>query len=85
MTIARGKPEKDDERRFESVVSDQEVGSKNVSARKQISKAKMPFLEAALRVIEAQREFWPLSVRQVHYRLLGAAAPLKHASKPDST
>jgi hypothetical protein len=83
--LRREQEEKDDERRFESVVSDQEVGSKNVSARKQISKAKMPFLEAALRVIEAQREFWPLSVRQVHYRLLGAAAPLKHASKPDST
>ena len=59
--------------------------SKNVEGRKKISKAKMPFLQAALRVIEAHREFWPLSVRQVHYRLLGPSAPLKHASKPDST
>jgi hypothetical protein len=41
-------------------------------------------LEAALRVIRDHEEFWPLSVRQVHYRLLGPDAPLKHASKPDS-
>ena len=45
----------------------------------------MPFLEAALRVIDEHEEFWPLSVRQIHYRLLGPDAPLKHASKPDST
>jgi hypothetical protein len=77
--------EKDDERRFGSFMSDQQVDAKNVSARKKISKAKTPFLKAALRVIEAHREFWPLSVRQVHYRLLGPSAPLKHASKPDST
>ena len=44
----------------------------------------MPMLEAALEVINAHREFWPLSVRQIHYRLLGPGAPLKHASKPDS-
>jgi hypothetical protein len=83
--LRREQGEKDDERRFESVVSDQEVGSKNVSARKKISPASKPFLEAALRVIEAHKEFWPLSVRQVHYRLLGPDAPLKHASKPAST
>jgi hypothetical protein len=49
-----------------------------------ISLASKPFLAAVLRILEEQREFWPLSVRQVHYRLLGPDAPLTHASKPDS-
>jgi hypothetical protein len=52
--------------------------------RAEISEAKRPFLEAVLRVLEEQREYWPLSDRQVHYRLLGPAAPLTHASKPTS-
>jgi hypothetical protein len=53
-------------------------------ARKEISEAKMPMLRAAIDVINAHEEFWPLSVRQVHYRLLGPNAPLRHASKPGS-
>jgi ParB-like nuclease domain len=76
--------EKDRARRFDSSVSDQQIESKNVEGRKIISKAKKPFLDAALRVIREHEEFWPLSVRQIHYRLLGSAAPLKHASKPGS-
>ena len=76
--------EKDRERKFGSDLSDQAVYGKNLAGRKKISKASMPFLEAALRVINAHEEFWPLSVRQIHYRLLGPEAPLKHASKPDS-
>jgi ParB-like chromosome segregation protein Spo0J len=39
-----------------------------------------PIVEAALRVLTAQREYWPLSLRQLHYRLL-ADPPLIHASK----
>jgi len=76
--------QKDHERRYGTDLSVQEVESKNVKGRKKISPASMPFLEAALRVIHAHEEFWPLSVRQIHYRLLGPDAPLKHASKPDS-
>ena len=76
--------EEEHERKFGSDVSDQAVYGKNVKSRKQISAASMPFLMAALRVIEKHREFWPLSVRQIHYRLLGPDAPLKHASKPAS-
>jgi hypothetical protein len=49
-----------------------------------ISNAKKRFLDAILRVLEEQREYWPLSDRQIHYRLLGEDAPLTHASKPDS-
>ena len=76
--------EEDDERRYDSDLSDQVVHGKNTKRRKKISKGGMPMLEAALEVINAHREFWPLSVRQIHYRLLGPGAPLKHASKPDS-
>ena len=49
-----------------------------------ISEAKTPFLEAVLAVLEAQQDYWPLSDRQIHYRLLGPDAPLTHASKPNS-
>jgi hypothetical protein len=52
--------------------------------RAEISEAKRPFLEAVLRVLEEQRDYWPLSDRQIHYRLLGPDAPLTHASKRDS-
>jgi hypothetical protein len=49
-----------------------------------ISAAKGPFLDAVLRVLDEQRDYWPLSDRQIHYRLLGPDAPLTHASKPGS-
>jgi hypothetical protein len=52
--------------------------------RPEISAAKRPFLDAVLRILEEQRDYWPLSDRQIHYRLLGDNAPLTHASKPDS-
>lgn len=39
--------------------------------RSKISPAKEEFLEATQRVIEGLRDYWPLSDRQVHYRLLG--------------
>jgi ParB-like nuclease domain len=38
--------------------------------RKKISEGSMPFLEAALKVANENRNYWPLSVRQIHYRLL---------------
>jgi hypothetical protein len=53
--------------------------------RCEISTAKRPFLAAVLRILEEQRGYWPLSDRQIHYRLLGPDAPLTHASKPGST
>lgn len=52
--------------------------------RCKISSAKKPLLDAINRVLAEQQEYWPLSARQVHYRLLGYDAPLLHASKPDS-
>src|SRR5262249_38294123 len=52
--------------------------------RCEISVAKKPFLDAVLRILQEQRKYWPLSDRQIHYRLLGDDAPLTHASKPQS-
>ncbi|MDM8008611.1 MAG: ParB/RepB/Spo0J family partition protein [Phycisphaerae bacterium] len=49
--------------------------------RAKISKAKRFLLAAVEQVIEELREFWPVSVRQIHYRLLNDP-PLVHASKP---
>ncbi|MDZ4847764.1 MAG: ParB N-terminal domain-containing protein [Pirellulaceae bacterium] len=57
---------------------------KNRSARSSISRAKEPMLFAAIAAIEALKAFWPLTVRQVHYRLLNFP-PLRHLSKPHST
>jgi hypothetical protein len=37
--------------------------------RRKISEGSMPFLEAALKVANENRDYWPLSVRQIHYRL----------------
>jgi hypothetical protein len=56
----------------------------NDGRRCEITKAKQPLLDAINRVLDEQRIYWPLSDRQVHYRLLGPHAPLIHASKPDS-
>jgi hypothetical protein len=51
--------------------------------RSEISEARAPFLAAVKCILEEQRAYWPLSDRQIHYRLLNNP-PLIHASKPDS-
>ena len=53
------------------------------SSRAEISQAKEPMLLAAISAINELKKYWPLTVRQVHYRLLNKP-PLRHASKPDS-
>jgi hypothetical protein len=57
------------------------IDPNDIGRRDEISAAKMPLLDAILAILSAQRDYWPLSVRQVHYRL---HAPPLHASKPDS-
>jgi hypothetical protein len=52
--------------------------------RAKISDAKRPMLDAVNSILAANRQFWPLSDRQVHYYLLNKP-PLVHASKADST
>lgn len=44
----------------------------------------MDFLRAAQRAVESEKEFWPLSVRRVHYLLLNNP-PLRHDKKTGST
>ncbi|MFL5328964.1 MAG: ParB N-terminal domain-containing protein [Gemmataceae bacterium] len=51
--------------------------------RSKISAAKSEFLAAAKAIIKRLRDFWPLSVRQIHYQLLNNP-PLKHGRKSDS-
>lgn len=51
--------------------------------RSAISAAKQPMLDAVLAVLDQLREFWPLSLRTIHYNLLNAP-PLRHARKPGS-
>jgi ParB/RepB/Spo0J family partition protein len=52
-------------------------------SRSTISPAKKPMLDAVLAVVEELREFWPLSLRTIHYNLLNNP-PLKHARRPAS-
>jgi hypothetical protein len=51
--------------------------------RKEISSAKQALLAAVQRVIFALQEFWPLTLRQIHYQLLNDP-PLIHSAKPGS-
>jgi hypothetical protein len=53
----------------------------DIGQRNTISAAKKPLLDAILQVLNGHRGYWPLSVRQIHYRLLNIK-PLLHASKP---
>ena len=71
------------ERAQASAVEGEPVRLRGQKTRAQITRAKEPFLQAVLRIIEARREFWPLSDRQIHYALLNDP-PLRHASKPGS-
>jgi hypothetical protein len=49
---------------------------KGCKSIKTISPGRMPFLKAAIKVIDELKQYWPLSVRQVHYNILNDP-PLK--------
>jgi hypothetical protein len=51
--------------------------------RSRISAAKLPLLNAVIRIVEEYRDYWPLSVRQIHYYLCPLGV-LTHASKANS-
>lgn len=58
------------------------TGEKHVRA---ISHKKQPFLQAVQRVIKEMSEYWPLSIRQIHYHLLNnppLTSTPKRSSKP---
>jgi hypothetical protein len=71
------------ERKEASRVSGEFIEIKGTKTRAEISRAKQAMLDAALRVIYDQREYWPLSDRVIHYELLNDP-PLMHSSKPGS-
>jgi len=73
-----------DHRREQSQVAVEMIALRESRPRKQISKAKAPFLNAVLKVVDDRRHFWPLTDRQIHYALLNDP-PLIHAGKPGST
>src|SRR5262249_53893467 len=53
-----------------SAVAVNTVEVRDRKPRSKISNARQPFLRAALDILEARRDFWPLSDRSVHYALL---------------
>jgi ParB-like chromosome segregation protein Spo0J len=55
-----------------SVVETAPIAIRDKAHRCAISKAKQPFLEAILDVLNERRKFWPLSDRAIHYGLLNA-------------
>ena len=57
-------------RNAESAVTCDTIQLKERRSRKGISSQKRDMADAVLRVMEANRKFWPMSVRAVHYRLL---------------
>jgi hypothetical protein len=52
-------------------------------SRSAISQRKKQMLDAVLAVVEELRDFWPLSLRTIHYNLLNDP-PLRNAGKPCS-
>lgn len=65
------------------ISEDDLIEMREFKGRARISKAKEPFLAAILKVVRDRRQYWPLSVRQIHYALLSLVL-LIHASKPGS-
>lgn len=57
-------------RRAVAVDSDRVIHAGATRRRSEISQGRRPFLDAAIRVIDRLSEFWPVSVRTIHYQLL---------------
>jgi len=72
-----------DFRREQSKVQTPTMEVKTRGRRKRISKRKFQMVEAVIDVVNANRKFWPLSDRQVHYRLLNNP-PLRNTKRPNS-
>jgi hypothetical protein len=72
-----------EQRKVASAVSGEFLVISDKKARNKISDAKQPMLDACVKVINDQKEYWPLSDRSIHYDLLNSP-PLRHASKRNS-
>ena len=73
---------RDRKRKQERDIGLTEIKRFDVKPRSILSWRKMPLLRAIQEIVERYREHWPLSVRQIHYLLLGPNAPLTNASLP---
>ena len=82
-TVSLAELDAENDRRQRKMIDGQAVELDGYRGRPDISAAKRPMLDAAVRVVMGWRSTWPVSVRRVHYGLLNAP-PLKHASKPGS-
>jgi hypothetical protein len=51
--------------------------------RAKISEGKHAMLDAVIDILNDRADYWPLTVRQIHYPLLNDP-PLRHSKKPDS-
>jgi ParB-like nuclease family protein len=61
----------------------EKIQLRSYKGRKTISAAKYEHLNAIIRILNDNRDYWPLSVRQVHYRLL-SEPPLTDTDDLDS-
>lgn len=66
-----------------SYIEDKPMEIVGTKRRAEISEAKVPFLKAIMKILDEMKNYWPLSDRQIHYRLLNNP-PLIHAKKPNS-
>ena len=73
-----------DYRREKSKVDHESLSLGACRKRKRITAAKTPLLSAVRQVLDENKPYWPLTVRQIHYQLAQNLKPLKHASKPGS-
>jgi hypothetical protein len=72
-----------DHRRAASAVSGDFIAIGETKRRKKIGRLKLPMLDAAIRFVEAQRAYWPISDREVHYGLLNDP-PMRNINRPGS-
>jgi hypothetical protein len=70
-------------RKAESTINGSFLKIEGEKTRRTISRAKLPMLETAQRIVEELKAYWPLSDRKIHYEFLNDP-PLRHASKPES-
>jgi hypothetical protein len=59
----------------------EEIAFTDETIQNPVAFRRMPFLRAVQKVIADHRTYWPLTARQIHYRLLNDA-PLKDSSSP---
>jgi ParB-like nuclease domain len=70
-------------RRRKAKIKVESIEIREGQRRKEISPAKQEFLRAVKNVIWELEDFWPLSLRTIHYKLLNNP-PLVHSGKADS-